>query len=52
MKQAIAGVVARDMAEVDVMTVWPSIAAYPSGRFLGRLYANQVGIYVFFGSVI
>ena len=47
MKQAIAGVVARDMAEVDVMTIWPSIAAYPSGRFLGRLYANRVGIYIF-----
>ncbi len=47
MKQAIAGVVARDMVEVDVMTVWPSISAYPSGRFLGRLYANRFGIYVF-----
>lgn len=30
------------------MTVWPSIAAYPSGRFLGRLYSIQwPNIYIF-----
>lgn len=38
MKQAIAGVVPSESAEAQVMTVWPSIAAFPSGRFLGRLY--------------
>lgn len=47
MKQSIAGVVPRDADEVTVMTVWPSIAAYPSGRFLGRLYGIQSGSYVF-----
>jgi len=38
MKQAIAGVAPPESAEVTVMTVWPSIAVFPSGRFLGRLY--------------
>ena len=28
------------------MVVWPSIAAYPSGRFLGTLYAIETGFYV------
>lgn len=39
MKQAIAGVAPAELSEVTVMTVWPSIASYPSGRFLGTLYA-------------
>jgi hypothetical protein len=26
------------MREATVMTVWPSIALYPSGRWLGRMY--------------
>jgi hypothetical protein len=39
MKYAIAGVMPAQSAEVTVTTVWPSIALYPSGRFLGRLYA-------------
>jgi len=47
MEQAIAGVVSRESAEVPVMTVWPSIAAYPSGRFLGRMYHWQTGSYIF-----
>ena len=47
MKQAIAGVVPRESAEVTVMTIWPSICAFPSGRFLGRRYKNQAGAYVF-----
>ncbi len=38
MKQAIAGITPSQVAEANVMTVWPSICAYPSGRFLGRLY--------------
>ncbi len=29
------------------MVVWPSIAAYASGRFLGNLYANKTGFYIF-----
>ena len=47
MKRAIAGVVSRDAAEASVMTVWPSIAAYPSGRWLGRLYNLRGGSYIF-----
>ena len=53
MKQPIAGVVPRDAAEVTVMTVWPSISAYPSGRFLGRMYAIHTGPYIFrIGNII
>jgi hypothetical protein len=48
MKQAIAGVAPAELEEVTVMTVWPSIAAYPAGRSLGRLYALRwPDIYVF-----
>jgi hypothetical protein len=47
MKQAIAGVAPQELGEVTVMTVWPSIAAYPSGRFLGRLYSIEAGFYFF-----
>jgi hypothetical protein len=43
MKQAIAGVAPPDLGEVTIMTVWPSIAAHPLGRALGRLYANRAG---------
>ena len=39
MKQAIAGVSPSQVSEAPVMTIWPSICAYPSGRFLGALYA-------------
>jgi hypothetical protein len=46
MKQAIAGVTPSNVAEKTVMVVWPSICAYPSGRFLGRLYSNKAGFYV------
>jgi hypothetical protein len=38
MKQAIAGVTPAEMQEATVMMVWPSVSAYSSGRFLGRLY--------------
>jgi hypothetical protein len=42
-KQAIAGVAPPELGEVNVMTVWPSIAAYPAGRFIGRLCMNRTG---------
>ena len=38
MSQPIAGVAPPQLGETTVMNAWPSIAAYPSGRFLGRLY--------------
>jgi len=48
MKQAIAGVAPPESAEVTVMTVWPSIAAFSSGRFLGRLYSIRwPDVYIF-----
>jgi len=37
MKQAITGVAPSTISEVTVMTVWPSIAALPIGRMIGRL---------------
>jgi len=39
MKRAIAGVVPAETNEVAVMTIWPSVAVFGAGRFLGRLYA-------------
>jgi len=47
MKQAIAGVSPSNLKETTVMVVWPSIPAYPSGRFLGGLYSIRLGVYVF-----
>ena len=48
MKQPIAGVAPPELGEVTVMTVWPSIAAYPSGRFLGSLYSIRwPDVYIF-----
>ena len=48
MKQPIAGVAPSDTAEVTMMTVWPSISVYSSGRSLGRLYAiTWPNIYIF-----
>jgi hypothetical protein len=44
MKQAIAGVAPPQKTEVTVMTIWPSIAALPIGRFLGRLMMLDWGI--------
>ena len=46
MKQAIAGVTPSGVQEVTVMTVWPSIAVYPDGRFLGYLYSIKAGFWV------
>ncbi len=48
MRQAIAGVTPAEVAEATIMTVWPSIAAYPSGQLLGRWYSVQwPHIYIF-----
>jgi hypothetical protein len=47
MRQAIAGVTPSTVAERTVMVVWPSIAAYPSGRWLGGLYSIKTGVFVF-----
>ncbi len=48
MKQPIAGVSPPELDEVTVMTVWPSIAANPLGRILGRLYEIRFpDIYIF-----
>ncbi len=48
MKQPIAGVVASEVAEVTVMTVWPSIAVYAPARFLGTLFAIRFpDVYIF-----
>ena len=48
MKQAIAGVSPAGVEETPVMTVWPSICAYPSGRFLGSLYSIRwPDLYIF-----
>lgn len=47
MIQPIAGVVAAEVKEVTIMTVWPSNAAYRVGRLLGRGYAIQAGFYIF-----
>ena len=48
MKQPIAGVAPAELDEVTVMTVWPSISLYPSGRFLGTLYSwKWPNVYIF-----
>lgn len=47
MKQAIAGVSPSEVSEVTVMEVWPSIAKFRLGRFLGQLFAIKAGIYIF-----
>ena len=47
MKQAIAGVTPPESEETTVMEVWPSVARYSVARVLGRLFANDAGIYVF-----
>lgn len=41
-KQAIAGVAPRQLGEVTVMTVWPTLASLGPGRMLGLLYARNV----------
>jgi hypothetical protein len=46
MKQAIPGVTPSSVAERRIMTVWPSVSAYDTGRAFGRLYAIRTGWYV------
>jgi hypothetical protein len=41
MTQPIAGVAPPELEEVTTMLVWPSNAAYPSGRMLGGLYSIE-----------
>ena len=43
MKQAIAGVSPPELGEVTSMIVWPSLATFPLGRALGRLYGLKAG---------
>jgi hypothetical protein len=43
MKQPIAGVSPPQSREATIMTVWPSLAATPLGRSLGRLYGIRAG---------
>jgi hypothetical protein len=47
MQQAPAGAVAVEPKEVTVMVVWPSVARYTLGKFLGQLLAIQIGFYIF-----
>ncbi len=44
MGQAIAGVAPPELAEVTIMSVWPSMAATPIGRMLGKLYMIRSGV--------
>lgn len=45
MTSSIAGVAPAEEKEVTVMSVWPSNALYPSGRWLGSMYAIEVGVW-------
>ena len=47
MKNPIAGVTPQQSCEAAVMTVWPSNGAYDWGQWLGTLYANKTGFYIF-----
>jgi hypothetical protein len=47
MKQAIAGIVPPEVAEVTSAVVWPSIGAYGLGRWVGQLCGARAG-YGFF----
>ncbi|MCH7726265.1 MAG: PH domain-containing protein [Planctomycetes bacterium] len=48
MKQAIAGVTPAEVKECTTMTVWPSVVAYPTGTFLGKLYSIRwPDLYIF-----
>ncbi len=48
MKQPIPGVVDPETNEVEVQTIWPSIAGYRSGQWMGKLFAIQwPNIYIF-----
>ena len=48
MKQAIAGVAPANLAEVTIMTVWPSHARFGVAQILGMMYSIEFpGIYIF-----
>ncbi len=47
MKQPVAGVTPPATREVTVMTVWPTLAAYPAGRLIGRLCSIPIGFGIF-----
>ena len=48
MKQAIPGVSPAESVEATAMTVWSSVAAFSSGRFLGRLFSVRwPNVYIF-----
>lgn len=48
MKQAIAGISPPEQEEVDIMTVWPSVACRGLGRRLGTLYQIRFpDVYIF-----
>lgn len=42
-KQPIAGVTPPEKREVTVMTVFPTLGAYPAGRLMGRLCSIRTG---------
>jgi hypothetical protein len=45
--QAISGLTPTETREATVMVVWPSVALYASGRWLGRWYSDGRGFYIF-----
>ncbi|REK17509.1 MAG: PH domain-containing protein [Planctomycetota bacterium] len=47
MKQPIAGVTAPQTREVTVMTVFPTLGAFSTGRLMGRLCGVQLGYGIF-----
>jgi len=47
MKSAITGVTPPRLGEATIMTVWPSLAIYPTARALGRLYDIHAGLGIF-----
>ena len=47
MQQPVAGVAPAELAEVTVMTVWPSIAATAYGHWWGRRCLNSFGCQLF-----
>ena len=47
MKPPLPGVSPPELAEVNAMTVWPSIGAHPLGRLVGRLSASRAGVGIF-----
>jgi hypothetical protein len=47
MKQPIAGVTPPETREVTVMTVFPTLGAFASGRLIGRLCSIRAGVGIF-----